>query len=524
MNSVASHAYTPALSDSLNFSHRDRPRHQSRATPPHSGLWLHLHLPALPLEVLTRSVEDGQACVLAGGEGRNASVIMTNRKAACMGIRVGMPLNAAHALGQIKVLTRQPQAERRALERLAMWTMQISSEISLVEPDGLLIEIKGSLKLYGGLEVLLSRLRQGLRRLGYRFDYAVAPTPAAASVLARSNPRKTVLELCQLQAALACLPITSLRLERKQEAALHNLGVKCLGECRRLPREGLARRLSPDFLTRLDQLYGDQPDPRYAFQAPRSFDAEIELPWDIENSRELLTAGERLLNELHGYLTAHAATVRHIRWRLLGCDRKPEIFELRASQPTRDPQHLLLLLRETLTRTVLSGPVKGIGLHVADITFGAVPGNRDLFKSGNTTEQEAYASFVDRLRSRCGTTALRRLGIEAEHNPDTAWRWLQPMSVSHDRYQGLSHVEDKRVRRPLWLLRQALKLRDDQGQPFFDGPLDLVPERERIVNGWWDEAAIARDYFVARTRRGGRLWVYRELGGQRHWYLHGIFE
>jgi protein ImuB len=53
--------------------------------------------------------------------------------------------------------------------------------------------------------------------------------------------------------------------------------------------------------------------------------------------------------------------------------------------------------------------------------------------------------------------------------------------------------------------------------------LDLGQERERIDIGWWDDREVKRDYFVATTRRGERLWIYRELEGERGWFLHGLF-
>jgi hypothetical protein len=33
---------------------------------------------------------------------------------------------------------------------------------------------------------------------------------------------------------------------------------------------------------------------------------------------------------------------------------------------------------------------------------------------------------------------------------------------------------------------------------------------------------VARDYFIAEVE-GARLWVFRERGGQRRWFLQGIF-
>ena len=58
--------------------------------------------------------------------------------------------------------------------------------------------------------------------------------------------------------------------------------------------------------------------------------------------------------------------------------------------------------------------------------------------------------------------------------------------------------------------------------PLFHGSLVLEDGPERIEAGWWDGDDVRRDYYVARSRRGMRLWVFRERRSGR-WYLHGLF-
>ena len=38
-----------------------------------------------------------------------------------------------------------------------------------------------------------------------------------------------------------------------------------------------------------------------------------------------------------------------------------------------------------------------------------------------------------------------------------------------------------------------------------------------------DGADVQRDYYVARTPAGARLWIYRDCAGERGWFLHGFF-
>ena len=85
------------------------------------------------------------------------------------------------------------------------------------------------------------------------------------------------------------------------------------------------------------------------------------------------------------------------------------------------------------------------------------------------------------------------------------------------------------LRRPLWMLEvpEPLPVRD--GRPCYRGSRLRLRGPERLESGWWDDAGIARDYFVARDDDGVCLWVYRDRrksrddGERATWYLHGMF-
>lgn len=514
----------PARPLNKSLPHATSDHHQVSTTPSARALWLYIHLPQLPLEVLTRGVVPQQPYVLINDTDERPQVVLSNRHAASLGIHSGMPLAAAHALAELKVLKRRPQTEQRALERLALWAMQITPQVCVAAPDGLLLEIRGSLRLFGGLDNLLNRVRQGFRRLGYRADYAVAPTPLAAGLLARTTPRQVVRDIHEMQTLVSALPVSALSLESKAEQAIKSLGVKTIGDCRRLPRDGLSRRFSKNLLDVLDRLYGQQPDPRRAFPVPKSFDHELELPWEVDNAQALIQAGERLLDELCGYLKACSASARSLRWRLISRDNELEYFDLRLSRPARDSERMMTLLRETLMRRKISVPLRGIGLNVTDISVQTTVTSDDLFDKKAQENSEAYAAFTERLRARCGPHALRRLGLSSSHQPEKAWHWQQAVDVLETRPSGLASASGRRKQRPLWLLKQAVKLGVNENRPVLDGPLSLRPDRERIISGWWGGEEVARDYFIASTEEGGRLWIYKDLAGEREWYLHGVFE
>jgi protein ImuB len=71
-----------------------------------------------------------------------------------------------------------------------------------------------------------------------------------------------------------------------------------------------------------------------------------------------------------------------------------------------------------------------------------------------------------------------------------------------------------------------MELKLQRQQLFYGSPLQLLAGPERIEAGWWDEAPIARDYFIAENELGQLLWIYREADPVAHssrWYLQGLF-
>jgi len=167
-----------------------------------------------------------------------------------------------------------------------------------------LLEVSGSLRLFGSLESLLGRLRRGLEDLGWSAALAGAPTPRAASWLAAAGEEKFITEPAGLESALARLRVELPSWEKETLEALRNIGVRTLGELRALPREGVARRFGAKLLDDMDRALGHRPDPRSFFVAPAKFRSDIELPAEVMQAEALLFAAKRLVAQFAGFLAA----------------------------------------------------------------------------------------------------------------------------------------------------------------------------------------------------------------------------
>ena len=476
-------------------------------------LWLALRLPLLPLEVFPQ--QPSPSATIA-----RERIVACDPLATEGGVVPGMRLaDAWSMLPELAVQERDAERERRRLETLACWAGGFTSDVSLAPPDALLLELAGSLRLFGGLDALLLRLLHGIAGQGHVACAALAPTPRAALWLAtaheagsRALPR--CLHATDLRDALAMLPLDVLELDAAQARRLAGFGARSLGDLLRLPRSGLARRLGVGFATLLAQALGEVPDPRERFRFPETFRESLELPARVEDAARLLFAAQRLVQVLCGWLAARGSGIVTCRLQLEHervCDT---VLELAFAAPTRDPERIGRVLRERLERLSLAAPVESLTLFVE---FPEPLPGREGGLFGDTAAGEGVMLLIERLQARLGEAGVHAIAARPEHRPECASQRVAPGHGSAAAVSGP---------RPCWLLPQPQRLSEVDGRPQRDGPLTLLSGPERIESGWWDtgEAAavgdVRRDYFVALSSRHEWLWVYRSNDG---WFLQGIF-
>jgi len=481
-------------------------------------LWLCLDLPRLPLEAQAGRAGRREPLAICAEAGRRARIVTANERASARGVRPGMPVTAALALvPELVLATRRPAQEAAALARLARWAGRFTPAVT-VSPDGaLLLEVQASLRLFGGLEALRATVARELEALGHEARFACAPTARAALWLARAGVGQPVLASGEWRRLLARLPVGALGWPDRTVRMLLQMGLRTVGDCLRLPREGFARRLGPARLRELDQALGRRPEPQRPYLPPASFSARLELPAETADAGLLLQGFQHLLQDLHQALESRQASVRRV-WCCLTPPAGPDTrLCLVLHQPAaRTGGHLAGLLRLRLEALVLPGPVASLALQ-ADLEPGQVPAGRDLLGQ-HLGADDGLPALLDRLRARLGEQAVQGLALRAEHRPELAWMTLA------DPLAGGPNPAPARVprARPVWLLPAPERLGLRAGQPHWQGPLRLEQGPERIESGWWDGGDVRRDYYRAGNPRGATLWVYQDLR-TRGWYLHGVF-
>ena len=276
-------------------------------------LWLSLYFPHFSLQVLCRAEVVARPVVVVVGSGTRLSISACNRQAERCGVRSGMPLTAAYALApELLALKENAHSQFAALQSLAAWTLQFTSFTSLVPPDGLILEIGGSLGLFGGVNSLRARVLHALEELGYAARLAAAPTPLGAWLLARAGREVSVASDEALGHQLAQVPLAYMDLRPQVVKALREMGLRCFGDCLLQPRDALARRFGGQLIDYLDKALGKRPDPREPYMVPPVFERRLVLLAEVWELEPILFAARRLLLELEGFLAARCCAIQRL--------------------------------------------------------------------------------------------------------------------------------------------------------------------------------------------------------------------
>jgi protein ImuB len=531
-------------------------------------LWIALHLPMLSLEAFAATIVAKAGAAATGPPIallEALRIVSVNAAAEAQGVKPGLKRATALALAP-KIVLGQADAARdaAALWPVAHAALAFTPSVSLqpataygAAPDTVLLEVQASLRYFGGLARLLSRIEAVLSPLGHAVRIAVAATAQGAALLARMAPAPQCTDLAATRQALQEVPVWLLGPGREHWEALQGMGLRKLGDLLGLPRAGLARRFSEAMLVEIDAALGHRPDPREPIVLPPAFESRLELFSRADTTEQVLHGAFVLLERLIAWLSAQHAFVR--RFKLLMhhearwsegsqtgdlCARATAL-EIALAEPSRDSAHLLVLLRERLARMELPAPTLELCLQAEDISKRPPP-NVELFATAGS-EHEGLTRLIERLQARLGAEQVQHLvGVE-DHRPEraSAMRPAEAVAVGRSRSTGRKPVAPKRVRlvppatsdgaaapRPVWL-QPPEPLVEKSSRPFFEGrPLQLLSGPERIEAGWWDNALAGRDYFIAEAADGALIWIYRErlpltrsteAADEAGWFLQGRF-
>ncbi|MDH3372225.1 MAG: DNA polymerase Y family protein [Gammaproteobacteria bacterium] len=500
----------------------EEPRAEPQAVtaPVLKRLWFCIYLPKLSLEA---SGPGGEARAVVVEQQGIHRVLLASTKAEAAGIMPGQSANAALALlPMLHVEPRSEIAEQQALENLSCWLEQFTSVVCFADTDVLLVEIAGSLRLYGGLLSLRQQIAAGLEQQGFSALLAIAPTPLAATWLAKSGRRACIRDTANIATALRTVPLTCLDWPNAVCESLSGMGIRNIGDCLRLPREGFARRFGPRRLIELDRALGRLPDPRTSWRAPERFCADYEMTEEQSDRELLLAICRELLLSLERFLLTRQLGVQRLLFSFFHLRGPATQLQLGCTEPERLADRWFDLLRIRFEKLTLPEPVISVRLRGGHSQAVRAETRRLRFqgKAAGQGLRFSMTQLAERLIARVGNQSVAGVTTVAEHRPQLAWRSQGLLSGKKGNTVSAMRMG---LRRPLWILPEPVLLPVDQGYPLHQGRLRILEGPERLETGWWDEDGIARDYYTAVNPRGMHMWVFRNRSHNASWYLHGFF-
>lgn len=489
-----------------------------------SQAWLALHLTDLPLAAAYNATPIEQRVALDTSawavidQDRLKHVVACNERAWNDGVRPGHRMNAAIAFcSSLTLIPRDATAETYLLEQIANACLKYTSAVSVQPPHEVLLEVRGSLRLFGGATGLIERIQADLGGFNAGLQIALAPTARSAQWLARASTTPQICLPRELPNALNSLPIASLLWPLPIELQLTRFGVTTLGDLMRLSHKDLGRRIGAGPVRELKQAMGRTPWLHPGWSPSPSYHDRVLFDFEIETTTLLEKMLEQPLARLKRALIGAARTIDELNLTLKHREGATPLV-LRLHQATADTVHLTRLLHEHLGRLVLRAPVREVVIEaprllVAELRNHALamdPATRaDLPATG-----ELKAHLLEQLQSRLGTNAVRATALRDDHVPERAQHTQAPAPSS-----PCIAPPVRMPRRPLWLLQ----IPRPATREFQNGQIRLESSPETIEVEAWDGAGVRRAYYRARTERGAECWIYRDLDSPQHWFVHGLF-
>lgn len=480
-------------------------------------------MPKLPLEVFRPrwSPEPAHGSVVLEKD----KVTIADSAARAAGVRLGMKRGGVLTLSPETALYERDIASEQATQRdVGMALMKFSPDVTLLDDATVLVEVGGSLRLFGGLLSLCRQAKAMLDALGLTARISAAPTGQGAWLLAKYGNRR-VLQLASLERVLEPLPMLAVPEIRPFADWFSGLGCESIADVRRLPRAGLQRRCGEHLLDSLDRAFGTAPELFDWLELPPTFNARLELPDRLEDADGAVFAAHRLIVQLCGWLCAKQLAVTAITLSFeheRGRDAiAPTSIDIALGEAAWREDHLLRLVKERLHRLTLEAPAIVLRLDASKVEA-AEPATDQLFPQPGGSPAD-HARLLELLIARNGEENVLRSVPTADYRPEIANRWLP-----------IHHVEKKRqlpkgLPRPTWMLATPVRLLMRQHRPFYGSPLKFASPGERIEAGWFDGVLVTRDYFVMQGEDRSCYWVYRERVSSRdaeeepRWFLHGLF-
>jgi protein ImuB len=241
------------------------------------------------------------------------SVVAANRRAAQVGIELGMTKSQAAQFTGVEIRHRSPAQEKTTHEALLDLGWSVSPRVEDSAPDTIVLDLAGLSGLFGTEEKIAQELAKRGSNLGLSARIAVAENIEVAILAARGMPGITLIPPGEETKRLSGLPVHTLLPAPEILETLMRWGVETCGRLAALPVIQLSERLGQEGVRLHTLARGALVRSLVLAKPSDNFQEEMELDDYVEELESLSFVLGRLLDQLCERLAARSLSARSIR-------------------------------------------------------------------------------------------------------------------------------------------------------------------------------------------------------------------
>jgi protein ImuB len=241
------------------------------------------------------------------------SVVAANRRAAQMGIQLGMAKSQAAQFTGVEIRHRAPEQEKITHEALLDLGWSVSPRVEDTAPDTIVVDLAGLSGLFGAEEKIAQELAKRGSGLGLSARIAVAENIEVAILASRGLPGVTLIPPGDEAKRLQAVPVHTLLPSPEILDTLTRWGVETCGRLAALPVVQLSERLGQEGVRLHTLARGALVRSLVLAKPSDNFQEEMELDDSVEELESLSFVLGRLLDQLCERLAARSLSARRIR-------------------------------------------------------------------------------------------------------------------------------------------------------------------------------------------------------------------
>jgi protein ImuB len=274
-----------------------------------------IHIPDFIVQAVVRGEEAlrERAVAIVDGMPPLWSVVAANRRAAQVGIELGMAKSQAAQFTGVEIRHRAPAQEKTAHEALLDLGWSVSPRVEDSAPDTIVLDLVGLSGLFGVEEKIAQELAKRGSGLGLSARIAVAENIEVAILASRGLPGITLIPPGEEAQRLSALPVHTLLPVPEILETLTRWGVETCGRLAALPVIQLSERLGQPGVRLHTLARGALVRSLVLAKPSDNFQEEMELDDSVEELESLSFVLGRLLDQLCERLAARSLSARSIR-------------------------------------------------------------------------------------------------------------------------------------------------------------------------------------------------------------------